>query len=1148
MKQFHYLHSSRWGVGLLLSGILLGCSDEMHLLTSSDGGDGLRFELQASIDQVNETRADESGFANGDRFGLFVVNYSGGDPGTLTLSDNQVNNVAITYNADANSWQSATDIYWSDPITPADVYGYYPFYNGMSDVDAYNFEVKSDQSIVGTDGEMGSYEASDLLWAKTSKATPGKKVELTFSHIMAGVKVVLQQGSGFEGDAWTKLTKTVTVDNTVRTSEVDLSKGIVTPSGNFDRNIVMNPEGDAWRAVVVPQSVAAGKTIIGITIDGKPYAYSRTDGMKYTAGKLHTFTIKIDRKADSGDYTLTLVNEDITPWEADKSSHDFVENAYVTVSCQQAGKLRDVLNEQRIDFNTIRNLKINGNINTEDFRLMRDELFSLSALNLKNVKIVAGELWLNEDTFPEITEEEDVLPNEAFFGKSTLRRVILPENLKKIGSSSFTYASLNSTITIPETVTHICSGAFSMVNEGSTIVMPHHLEYIGTDAFYECKSSIEVILTNSIRYIGKTAFWGASNSYGTLMIPNNLEFLGEGALTLGDRFDGEIVIPQTLTEIPDFAFFGTNLKGGTKVSFHDGITKIGSNAFSGINFASGFKLPSHLIQIGEAAFQECHFSNDFELPASIQVIGVGAFTYSNFGGDLIIPDGVEMLSPTPLGECLLNNGSFGNTMIENLIIGDNVEMIGGRAFWNNTYLASVEIGKNVDRIGMQAFAYCPGLQRVVSLAKEPPKLYNEVFIGFDPLHCHLEVPEESIEAYKTADGWKDFNFISAHRELSVGITQQSCLNKGISRSVTLYSEGAWKVKECPEWIRVTPAYGSTKEEITFVVDPLAKGGGDRSGKVMFELIGKDYTTEFEVLQYDYEHNEDEELMLSTSSTSGRPINLFIVGDGFGAEEIVNGKYLEIVNDVMDQFFDIEPYRTYKKYFNVSTSIALSPDNKISTLSHSRASRLNTTGTDLSVSVVKDYVCKVSNTIDNASLKDAMVIVISNMESFSGNSYPDEDGCALACVSLSSDVFPYDQRGLVQHFAGGKAFAGLAVEYVNHNEHIKGCTCPYCNSLPEYYEMKAKGMFENVSLSGKMNDVPWRDFIFHPKYSDRVDMWEGGFNHMLGVWRSESQSVMSTYIPYYNTISRYVIYKSIMKRAALVPSFEDFIANDIIEIQ
>ncbi len=77
MKQFHYLHSSRWGVGLLLSGILLGCSDEMHLLTSSDGGDGLRFELQASIDQVNETRADESGFANGDRFGLFVVNYSG---------------------------------------------------------------------------------------------------------------------------------------------------------------------------------------------------------------------------------------------------------------------------------------------------------------------------------------------------------------------------------------------------------------------------------------------------------------------------------------------------------------------------------------------------------------------------------------------------------------------------------------------------------------------------------------------------------------------------------------------------------------------------------------------------------------------------------------------------------------------------------------------------------------------------------------------------------------------------------------------------------------------------------------------------------------------------------------------------------------
>lgn len=124
---------------------------------------------------------------------------------------------------------------------------------------------------------------------------------------------------------------------------------------------------------------------------------------------------------------------------------------------------------------------------------------------------------------------------------------------------------------------------------------------------------------------------------------------------------------------------------------------------------------------------------------------------------------------------------------------------------------------------------------------------------------------------------------------------------------------------------------------------------------------------------------------------------------------------------------------------------------------------------------------------------------------------------------------------------------LGEEYVTHMEHIKGCTCGFCNKLPEYYSMKSKGLLDNLTLSSKINEAPWREFIFHPKYSQTVDMWEGGYNHLRGVWRSEPQSVMSTYIPYYNTISRYAIYKGIMRRAGLTPSLDDFIAKDKIEI-
>ncbi|MDE5784307.1 MAG: fimbrillin family protein [Prevotella sp.] len=1148
----HHPFSLRSAECLLMAILVVGCSEEMHVFCPNDGNRGGRLELHATIEQNSRTRADESGFADGDRFGLFVVNYSGDQPGTLTLSDNQVNNVAVAYNADANTWQAATDIYWRDNVTPADIYGYYPFHNGMSDVRAYDFEVSSDQSIPSRDGYMANYEASDLLWAKTAHAVPGEKVELRFSHIMAGVKVVLQQGDGFEDGAWDRLSKIVTVDNTIRTSEVDLSTGTVTPTGDFDRNIVMNAEDDAWRAVVVPQTVASGKAVIGITIDGKPYAYNRTDGMKYTAGKLHTFTIKIDRKGDGGDYTLTLVNEDISPWEADKSSHDFVENAYITVHCPEPGKLRDVLNEKKIDFNTVRNLKISGILTTEDFDLMRNELLSLTAINLKEVKIKNVRYWLyDEDTgITEEVEEDDILPSEALRGKSTLRRVILPDGLKKIGSSALYDLALNSTVTIPESVTHLLEGAFSGIREGATIVMPHHLEYIGGDAFYECKADIELFFANSIKYIGSDAFWGASNVHGTLTIPNKIEHIGEGAFHWGssggdNRVDGEIVIPPTITEISDWAFCGINIKGGTKVVLHDGITKIGGNAFGGISFASGFMLPKKLKEIGAGAFEECHFVDELILPESVHVIGVNAFSRANLKGTLKIPAGVEILSPTSLTDCGWSVGSFGGTELENVVIGDNVEIIGGRAFIRNNFLRSVEIGKNVERIGMEAFADCPGLQRVVCLAKEPPKLYDNVFVGFDPLHCHLEVPEESVELYKAATGWRDFQFISPHRELSVGIHEQTCLNKGLSRSVIIYSEGEWRVKSAPSWIHVSPDHADYKEEITFTVDPLVSGAGKREGKVVFELVGKDYTAECDFTQYDYSYNEDTPIVLQKASAKSKPVNLFIVGDGFGAEEIVNGNYLDRMNETMEQFFALEPYKTYRSHFNVSTSVAMSLDNKVATLQNRRLDRLNTFGVDLDVPVVMDYAKECSGFITSANVKDAIIVVVSNMDAFTGKSTIDDSGCALSCVSLSSDVYPYDQRALVQHYAGGQAFAGLAVEYVTHNENIKSCTCPFCNGLSTFYDMKSKGMFENVSLLGKMNDAPWSQFIFHPKYNSMVDMLEGGYYH-FGVWRSEPQSVMGTYISYYNTISRYAIYKAIMRRAGLSQSLEDFIANDKIE--
>ena len=79
-------------------------------------------------------------------------------------------------------------------------------------------------------------------------------------------------------------------------------------------------------------------------------------------------------------------------------------------------------------------------------------------------------------------------------------------------------------------------------------------------------------------------------------------------------------------------------------------------------------------------------------------------------------------------------------------------------------------------------------------------------------------------------------------------------------------------------------------------------------------------------------------------------------------------------------------------------------------------------------------------------------------------------------------------------------------------------------------------------------LPWSHLIFEPKYAAYVDMYEGGYNHARGIYRSENMSVMGNLpIPYFNTISRESIVRRIKKYAGQTFSLEEFMANDKIEI-
>jgi hypothetical protein len=145
--------------------------------------------------------------------------------------------------------------------------------------------------------------------------------------------------------------------------------------------------------------------------------------------------------------------------------------------------------------------------------------------------------------------------------------------------------------------------------------------------------------------------------------------------------------------------------------------------------------------------------------------------------------------------------------------------------------------------------------------------------------------------------------------------------------------------------------------------------------------------------------------------------------------------------------------------------------------------------------------------------------------------------------MSSATYPYDTRGVLQHEACGHGFGKLGDELIAVNQFIDLCECGSPNHLENLQEFQAHGFYKNLSLIGKMNQVPWSHMIFHEKYSNLVDVFEGGYYHSRGVFRAEQNSCMNNKVPYFNAYSRELIVRRIMEYAGETFSFEKFVEKD-----
>ena len=286
----------------------------------------------------------------------------------------------------------------------------------------------------------------------------------------------------------------------------------------------------------------------------------------------------------------------------------------------------------------------------------------------------------------------------------------------------------------------------SYICSGNTFIVSLKMTYEGDipdNSFHGCSSLQSVTFANNITSIGKEAFSGC-RSLTSINIPNSVKSIGSGAFNNCSSLTS-ISIPNYITAISDYTFAGCS--GMTSVAISNNVTTIGNSAFKDCSDLPSLTIPSSVKTISNYAFSGC--SSLTSVTFHCNEIGPW-FMGSTSINDVIIGNEV-----TIIGE----NAFKGLTNLKHVTTGNGITKIGDRAFSGCGSLDNFSFGSKVESIGKEAFLNCVSMTKLTSHAITPPTCGSLALDGINKFNCTLQVPEASIPVYQAADQWKDFFFI-----------------------------------------------------------------------------------------------------------------------------------------------------------------------------------------------------------------------------------------------------------------------------------------------------------------------------------------------------------------------------------------------------
>lgn len=248
-------------------------------------------------------------------------------------------------------------------------------------------------------------------------------------------------------------------------------------------------------------------------------------------------------------------------------------------------------------------------------------------------------------------------------------------------------------------------------------------------------------ITYLIDAIDACAFAKCNNLTGTLEIPSTITFIGNSAFLHCGHVE-ELHFKAANCASAFSAFEGCRFE---TIVLDGVVTNIPEAIFANNTYLKLVKVNRNLRQIGKRAFYNCPNLESVVGENNIQIVGDYAFYDCRSLREISLRN-VESFG------CM----SFANTKIEALKLCGKDCDFKEMAFMNCKNLKSVVLDTCFYSMSQFSFYFCDEIETISCLAIVPPEMTENAFSNYE---AELLVPCQSVEEYRNALGWRQFQNI-----------------------------------------------------------------------------------------------------------------------------------------------------------------------------------------------------------------------------------------------------------------------------------------------------------------------------------------------------------------------------------------------------